>query len=205
MVPAQIHEGARPQENIYFRGETIESVYVLCFGWAFRFIQLSDGRRQILSFLLAGDVFSGSMVYEEKSHFSVQALTDVRFARIDRADLRRVANSNYGMVESLGKLCAVEQKDAEERITDLGRRSADERIARLILNLTDRLDEREVVRERRYPFPLRQQHIADITGLTPVHVGRVMGAFRKAGLIDLTGGFLTVINQTKLERIGGLK
>jgi len=61
-----------------------------------------------------------------------------------------------------------------------------------------------VIREQRYPFPLRQQHIADAVGLTPVHVSRVLSLFRERGLVVLSDGVLQVFNLPELERIGSL-
>jgi CRP-like cAMP-binding protein len=190
-----------PHENIYRRGEALDNVFVLCSGWAFRFIRLPDGRRQILSFLLPGDLFSAGIVFKDNAHFSVDALTEIRFSRFNRAEVKHLAVEDQDVLESLAKFCVAENTDADELITDLGQRSAEERIARLILNLATRLEQREVIREHRYPFPLRQRHIADYTGLTSVHVGRVMGAFRKDRVLELSGNVLTLTNRTKLERI----
>ena len=83
---------------------------------------------------------------------------------------------------------------------DLGRRTADERIARLILNLAPRLAKRGMANGPAMDFPLRQRHIADATGLTPVHVSKVLGEFQRAGLIEISSRSLTIINETELRR-----
>jgi CRP-like cAMP-binding protein len=49
-------------------------------------------------------------------------------------------------------------------------------------------------------FPLRQRHIADATGLTPVHVSKVLGEFQRAGLIEIGERLLTIVNETELRR-----
>jgi CRP/FNR family transcriptional regulator len=87
----------------------------------------------------------------------------------------------------------------------LGQRSAEERIAQLLLHLMQRIAARNVIREQRYPLPLRQQHIADAVGLTPVHVSRVLSLFRERGLLELSEGVLQVFNLPELERIGSLR
>ena len=92
----------------------------------------------------------------------------------------------------------------EELAFVLGQRSAEERIAHLFLHLMRRIAARNVIRDHRYRLPLRQQHIADAVGLTPVHVSRVIGAFRDRGLIELSGGVLQVLDPAELERIGSL-
>jgi CRP/FNR family transcriptional regulator len=201
----QDFQRARPNEDIVVRGELCDYVHVLCNGWAFRFFRLADGSRQILNFLLPGDLFSAVSAFDERFGFSVQALTDVQFSRFRRAEVRARLAANPAISEELAKACVVEHNHADELLTALGRCSAEERIAYLFLHLMKRIAARNVIREHRCPFPLRQQHIAEITGLTPVHVNRVMGALRGRGIVELSGGYLTVLDQAELERLGSLR
>jgi CRP-like cAMP-binding protein len=105
---------------------------------------------------------------------------------------------------ALAKSGVVEVEAAERMQTALGQYSAEERIAYLLLHLTRRIAARSVTREQRYPFPLRQQHIADAVGLTPVHVSRVLSLFRDRGIVGLSDGILQVFHPHELERIGSL-
>lgn len=91
---------------------------------------------------------------------------------------------------------------ATELLAVLGQRSAEERIAYLLQHLIRRLEARTVIREGRYPIPLRQRHIADAVGLTSEHVNRVLSLFRDRGLCILADGILTVVNPRELERLG---
>jgi CRP-like cAMP-binding protein len=87
----------------------------------------------------------------------------------------------------------------------LGQCSAEQRIAYLLLHLMRRIATRHVIREQRYPFPLRQQHIADAVGLTSVHVSRVFSLFRDRRIVVLSEGVLEVVDLAALERIGSLE
>ena len=194
--------GAAANQTIYARGEISDDIYILCYGWAFAVVPLTDGRRQILNVLMAGDMFPAHMAFEGKLDFSIQALTAVRYARINRDDLKVKLFADPQILDALTRICAAERCAANNMIIDLGRRSADERIAHLILNITERIGLRSVIREQTYPFPLRQQDIADMSGLTPVHVSRVLGKFRQANLIELSGGKLRINNIEELRRIG---
>jgi CRP-like cAMP-binding protein len=194
--------GAEANQNIYARGEISDDIYILCQGWAFAVVPLADGRRQILNVLMAGDMFSAHMAFEGRLDFSVHALTAVRYSRINRDDLKATLSADPQILDALTRICAGERRAANNMIIDLGRRSADERIAHLILTITGRIGERSIIREQTYPFPLRQQDIADMSGLTPVHVSRVLGKFRQANLIDLSGGKLRINNIEELRRIG---
>jgi len=121
-----------------------------------------------------------------------------------RAEIQSRLAINPGILTALAKSCIAETEAADEMLTALGQRSAEERIAYLFLHLMRRIATRSVIREQRYPFPLRQQHIADAVGLTPVHVSRVLSLFRERGLVVLSDGVLQVFNLPELERIGSL-
>jgi CRP/FNR family transcriptional regulator len=181
------------------------SVYVLCDGWAFRFRELPDGRRQILSFLLPGDLFFAKNIFREELVYSVKALTDIHVSRFARTTVLARLAVNPAILEAIQDASVADTEHSERLLVAIGQGSAEERIAFLVFDLTKRLAQRNVIRNHRYPFPLRLQHIADATGLTPIHVSRVITRFRKRGLIDLSGSFLTVLDPAELERIGSMK
>ena len=82
------HREIAARQNIYRAGELNEGVLVICDGWAVRFVQLPNGKRQILSVLLPGDLVSPTAIFEGQFGFSVQAVTDVRYCYFPFADVR---------------------------------------------------------------------------------------------------------------------
>lgn len=94
-----------------------------------------------------------------------------------------------------------EKSRADKLITDLGRRTAAERVARLLLDLWDRLEKSGMVEGDSVEFPLRQTHIADATGLTPVYVNKVLSEFRKSGLVTISDRSLQMADVTRLRRL----
>jgi CRP/FNR family transcriptional regulator, anaerobic regulatory protein len=176
-------------------------VLVLCAGWAYRYIQLADGRRQILGFLLPGDLLSMLNLFEPQSQFAVAALTDVQISRFERHCVRARGAMSDRLQLVLESACRDEHADAIRLITVLGKCSAEERIAYLLTHLARRLRARSVIRGQGYPFPLRLRHIADALGLTPVHVSRVLSHFRDRGLCVVSNGVLNVLDQSELERL----
>lgn len=197
----QHHRVVPAGKPIVVRNQTSPDVFVLCGGWGFRFLQLSDGRRQILSFLLPGDLFSVASVFEERCHFSVKALTAVQISTMRRSEVQlRLAESPTG-VTALARTSALEAQSSDYIITALGQCSAEERIAFLMVQLMKRIAARNVIREHTYPFPLRQQHIADAVGLTSVHVSRVLGAFRDRGIVEMSNGMLRVTDLNELNHL----
>jgi CRP-like cAMP-binding protein len=196
---------ARGGEQIVVRNRAYDDVFVLCAGWAFRYYQLSDGRRQILKFLLPGDLFSSMAIFEGTFQFSVKALTDAQVSGFSRSEIGTKCLANPGVQSAIANSCIADSRDATELLTALGQLSAEQRIAYLLLHLMQRVAARNVIREQRYPFPLRQQHIADAVGLTSVHVSRVFGLFRDRRILSVSEGVLQVFNHPELERIGSLR
>ncbi len=182
----QDFEIVEPHRNIYLRDKKSEDIYILCDGWAFTFLQTADGRRQVISFLVGGDFFSCDLLFGAGSNLSLRTLTKGLFCRMKRAEVRGRIAASEAALNIIGKICVENGRAKNELLLDLGRRNADERIVHLILTLTERLDRLGLARDGDYPFPLRQRDIADATGLTPVHVGRMIAKFRESRLIELS-------------------
>jgi CRP/FNR family transcriptional regulator, anaerobic regulatory protein len=185
-----------------------ESVPIICHGWAASVVMLSDGRRQILSFLLPGDMVSTALLFEAKTDCQVEAITDVRYRMYDRDALKEALIKYPDVFAQISKAWIEEKQRADQLIVDLGRRTAEERIARLILNLAERLAQRGLTRKNEQTemeFPLRQHHIADATGLTPVHVSKVLSEFRRNGLVKISDRSLTILDPTGFRRVAHMR
>lgn len=196
------HRTANPGERIVSCGEDSRDVFVLCKGWGYRFSVLSNGRRQILGFLLPGDLFTVASVFERRFGFSVEALTAVQIAGFRRTEVKRQLASSPGLRAKWADSVAREARIADELLVVLGQCTAEQRVAYLILYLTRRMQAQGLASDHRYRFPLKQTHIADALGVTSECVCRVLGRFRKRGLLALSGGYLEILDFAELERIG---
>ena len=209
----QVQQTARsvPARRIICREQDLhDSVPIICNGWAASIVMLSDGSRQILSFLLPGDLVSTALLFEPRPHCLVEAVTDVNYRTFKRSELKAILLKYPDLFDRLSKAWIEEKDRSDQLIVDLGRRTADERIARLMLNLAERLGRRGMVRTAAAPaiemdFPLRQHHIADATGLTPVHVSKVLSEFRRSGLIRISDRSLTILDPTGFRRVAQMR
>jgi CRP-like cAMP-binding protein len=195
----------RIDEVVVEHSEPTDHVYVLCEGWASRFLRISDGRKQILDFMLTGEIFSSVSLFAGKLPYSVEAAGPVRYSRFKREAVLGRLPSNLALSSALGTACLDEQTRIGESMFALGQRSAEERIAQMLVGLAGRIMQRHVVRDHRYPFPLRQRHIAEMTGLTPVHVSRVLGTFRDRGLCRLSEGMLEILDPAAMAKLGAVR
>ena len=187
------------RRTIFHPKEWSEFVPIICSGWSVASIALPDGRRQILSFLLPGDAVSTAFLFGPLSGRHVEAVTEVTYRKFKRSDIRARLFENPDLFDRLSKAWIEERIQADQLALDLGRRTASERIARQILNLAERLAKRGMMSGQTMDFPLRQRHIADAAGLTPVHVSKVLGEFQRARLIEISSRSLTILNEPELR------
>jgi CRP/FNR family transcriptional regulator len=163
-------------------------------------VLLPDGDRQILSFLLPGDITSAAAVFLDHSMIAVEAVTDIQYCMIDKAELKSALNNNRRVFDEFLGTWARRKEELEKLAIDLAHKTAEQRIAGLILSLMERHRARNLIEGTRFAFPLRQQHVADATGLTVVHANRVIGIMRKLGLIEIEDRALTVRDLPGLRR-----
>jgi CRP/FNR family transcriptional regulator len=191
--------GAR--KSIYREGERPKEFSTLFGGWAYRCKILSDGRRQILSFILPGDALSIRSLWVDRFESSVQALTNVSLCIFDKQKITEFLDSKPLFLWRIGELLACELGVMERRLLHVGRHAAQASVAWLLIDIYKRLRDRDRANGLSFAFPLRQQHIADALGLTAVHVNRVFQELRAAQLISREGDMLTILDYEGLADV----
>lgn len=174
-----------PHEEIMAEGEPASAVHILLDGWAIASKQLSDGRRQILTFLLPGDLCGLHADLLDRADHSVGALTHARIAAVAPTDLEALKASSPRIAKAfqLSELTAASIQRAW--LTCLGQCSAYERIAHLLCELHARMSIVGLVENGECELPVTQHDLADAAGLTPVHVNRTLQQLRHDALIEL--------------------
>ncbi len=183
--------------------EWSEFVTVICKGWAASSSALPDGRRQIHSILLPGDVVLSTGPFNPVFGHTVEAITDVTYRRYKRSELEALIFENSDLFKRLTDMWSEARAHANQLALSLGRRTAHERIASFILTLADSLARRDMMKGETMEFPLRLKHIADATGLTPVHVSKVQTEFQRSGLIKTKDRSMTILDRAELRHIAG--
>jgi CRP-like cAMP-binding protein len=176
-------------------------LYTLYAGWAFRFKNLPDGRRQILNFLLPGDLLGLQAAMFDNAQHGVEALTEVELCSLPRRRIWELFGRMPELAFDVTWLGAHEESHVDENLLSAGQRSAMERIAALIVILYKRADALSLVTDHTFIFPLSQQHIADALGLSLVHTNKTLARLRRMGMYTQKNGSLTLTNPRVLERI----
>ena len=178
-------------------------MYVVLSGWVSEYRQLRDGTRQILDFRLPGEVTGTECLLYDNALYSAVTVTDSTVASISR-ELFEETQRKFPRLASAFLLSRIANMAAlQERAVLIGRRPAFSRIAHLLMELDWRLRRCGLVPNGRIPFPLKQQDIADCTGLTSPYVNRVLKDMRARGLISLQDDVLEIGNPVELTRHAG--
>ncbi|PZR85676.1 MAG: Crp/Fnr family transcriptional regulator [Hyphomicrobiales bacterium] len=176
-------------------------LYTVYSGWAFRFKTLPDGRRQILNFLLPGDLLGLQAAMFDAAQHGIEALTDIELCLLPRRKIWALFGQRPELAFDVTWLGSREESYVDENLMSVGRRSAAERIAALIVTLYKRADALGLVSKGTFAFPLNQQHLADALGLSRVHTNKTMARLRRMGMFTQANGSLTLTNPRVLERI----
>lgn len=195
-------------ERIYRRGAMIrrehdraQELYVINSGWLLSFVLLDDGSRQILRLHLPGDMVGLSCAAFNEATESLVAVTDVKLCPVEKAALNRLFVEHPRLGALLFLIAQAEQVSLSDRLASLGRTSAKARVAALILDTVARLRVMNIHLGDSFAFPLTQEEIGDATGLTAVHVNRMMRALVEDGLIARHANQLTILNQARLTEV----
>ncbi len=193
-----------PNAVIVRAGETNRLAHIIQAGWAYRYERLDDGRRQILNFLIPGDIIDieALMFPDAPASFSVRALTDLDLRSLPASDLREMAERSENQRRAFEEAVRLHLRALGERLVDIGQRGAPGRLARLFADLHDRLAERALVAgDGAFDLPANQDHIADALGITPVHVNRTLRSFRASRLIEIERRRARILDRAALDRV----
>ena len=192
-------------QTLIQEGQVDAPLYTLQSGWAFRFKTLSDGRRQILNFLLAGDFIGVQQKMGDAAAHGVETLTDAVFCVFQRDSLWEIHRRSPSMGFNVTWLTAHEESLVDDTLLSVGRRSAEERIATLLILLFKRAAALQAdAGASGVPFPLTQQHVADALGLSLVHTNKTLRKLERSGLHPIGDGRLFMRDVKALARLADL-
>jgi CRP/FNR family transcriptional regulator, anaerobic regulatory protein len=185
-------------------GSSSEYLYTVLNGWAFRYKMLPDGRRQILNYALPADLvgLQGSMM-REMEH-SVEALTPLTLCVFPRAKLWELYSKLPTLAYDITWLAAREEQLIDEALLSVGRRTALERTAYVLLHLFVRAKEVGLANGgNSIQFPFTQQHLADTLGMSLVHTNKTLKRLTASNAVRWRDRTFEVIDRAALERIAG--
>lgn len=167
--------------DLILAGQRTSGPLLVLDGWLGRVRLFSDGRRQILGFLLPGDVIAEPRHYHPTAISTITALTDALLCAAPVAE-------EPGLTEAYAASAALDEGHLLRQIARLGRMSAYERILDWLQEMHERLILAGAAGPDYFAMPLTQETLADALGLTSVHVNRTLQAMRRDGVLEWRGG-----------------
>ena len=188
--------------DVVREGERPKDVQLVVTGWACRYKQLEDGRRQVVSVFLPGDICDLNVFILREMDHSIGSITDVTIADLSREFFEEISTGYPRIVTALWWESLVDAAIQREWTLNLGQRTALERMAHLLCELFFRLRLAGLTSGDSCDFPLTQADLADASGLSKVHVNRTLQELRSANLIVLKGKTLVVPDLRRLMEAG---
>lgn len=192
-----------PGASFLREGATSEHLYTVLNGWAFRYKMLDDGRRQILNYALPADMVGLQGALMREMEHSVEALTPLTLCVFPRAKLWDLYSKFPSLAFDITWLAAREEQLIDEHLVNLGRRTALERTAYLLLHLYVRADEAGMVKNGTIQFPFTQQHLADALGMSLVHTNKTLKRLMASNAIRWKDRIFEMVDRAALTDLAG--
>lgn len=184
-------------------GDPADSAFVVLEGLACRYKRLPHGKRQITSLLLPGDSCELHTSLRREADDSIATLTNCVLAVIPRKTVQDWARVSPAIADAIAWAARLDQAILREWLVNLGARTAIQRTAHLFCELHARSRVQNSTSESNFTLSLTQENLANLLGLSPVHVSRVLGRLRQADLMILKGREVTIYDERKLASIAG--
>lgn len=202
LAPGEERFGAHV--DIVAEGDVPRPAFLMTEGIACRYRVLANGRRQILSFIMPGDICDLHGFLLEAMDHSIGTIAPSRIAPILRDRVIAVMADHPRIAAAFWWSALQDEAMQRERIVALGRRDARGRVAYLLCELVWRQIANGTSENHAVPLPLTQLEIGDALGLTSVHVNRVLQELRRDRLITLDHRRLVLLDIRRLQGIAEL-
>lgn len=194
-------DNCRPHEDIVRPGERVESACLVAKGLVARYDQQLDGRRQITSFYIAGDMCDLHSVVAPKASWSITAISEARVIRVPHRQLGKLCVDDPGLALAFWRDCTVDASIFAKWVGNLGRKSAKERITHLFCEMGLRMEAAGLGTRQAFELRVTQEQLGEATGLTAVHVNRTLQEIRTQGLVAVDRGHIQIPDWNVLAAI----
>lgn len=176
-----------------------DKFFTLRSGWACAIRTLADGQRQILDIFLPGQILGLREISFTRNLSEIRTLTDVVACPFPRQRLTEIFDEAPRLTDLFFLIMAREQSMLIERVINIGRRNAAERLAHFLVEIQTRL----AIRSLAFTLPMNQTLIADALSLSSVHVSRTFKQLRELGFVENQNGEIEIIDLDGLIDFSG--
>lgn len=160
------------------------------------------GKRQIMALHVPGDMPDLQSLHLKILDINIASISACTLGYIQHKDLRRLCERYPRFIAAFWRETLIDSSIFREWLLNIGKREAYPRIAHLICELMLRLNAVGLAENNTFAMPVTQEELADATGLTPIHVNRVLKGLRADGLINTEKKQLTIPDWQKIKQAG---
>ena len=201
-LPVHVKE-LPPNALIVAEGDRPNHCCLIIKGFMFRSKTTDDGKRQIVSIHIPGDMPDAQSLLLHVMDHDFRTLSACTLGFIPHEALRQLTRSRPLVAEAFWRETLIDAAIFREWIVNVGRRPAPQRLTHLLLEMLHRMAAVGLCRdESSYQLPLTQGDLADALGLTPVHVNRVLQDLRSEGVLDIRKAEVRLGDLQKLMKFG---
>lgn len=189
-----------PRTALIEEGDEPFGTFLVLNGMAYRYKQRASGRRQITALLIPGDLGSLNVLPLRRMGHSIGTFSTCRVVWLTPETMGRLQqypNISHGLRMS----ALVDEATLHEWLLNVGGRTSLGRLAHLFCEMYLRLQTVGWARGQSYELPLKQADLADITGMSNVHVNRTLQELRRRGLINLRDRRLSILDWPRLKAL----
>lgn len=189
------------------QGQVVAGPRLLVAGWAWRMRSLPNGQRQVFALVLPGDFIGLCWRPRPRALASTVAITAVTTCDAGAllSEMRDGHEDHSGLYQALTLSSRHDEMRVLDHVVRLGRQNAVERMASFLLELDQRLRNVGLADDLVMPFPLSQDALGIVLGMSGVHVNRTLQALKRDGMVELAGGFARLLDRDGLRAISGFE
>jgi CRP-like cAMP-binding protein len=200
-LPMQV-AAIKDHQDIVREGDQPSRSCLILSGFACVYKMTAQGRRQIVSFSIPGDMPDLQSLHLKVLDNSISTISPCRVGFITHDDLRSICERYPRLAAAFWRETLIDAAIFREWVMNVGRREAYQRMAHVLCELLVRLRAVDLVEDHVCDLPITQSEFADALGVTNVHVNRVLQQMRAEGLIETQGTRLRVPDWDRLKEVG---
>jgi len=190
-----------PGMRIIEEGRLQKKIFFVLDGWAVKYKTLKDGNRQIVNFILPGDIIGLFAPLFQHAEHTVESIVSMKLGVFPADKLIETVQDAPRLALALAWKAGQDERILEEQIVSLGRRSSAKRMAHLFIELYRRLRLSGYTREQAVILPVNQLLLSDALGLSHIHTHRIFRELEKHELIERLPGRIILHNLSILASL----
>lgn len=186
------------QSDLIKEGDQPTHIHVVVEGFACRYKLVDGGKRQIVSYIVPGDICDPHLFLLDVVDHGVLTLAESKIAMISRSSIRALLDNHPAITRAFLCSALVDESVSREWLANMGRRSPDKRIGHLLCEMLTRLQSVGLAENDRFAFPITQADLGDTMGLSTVHVNRTLQNLKEKRLIASKRGVFEILDVARL-------